>query len=43
VSAFALVQERLRAIRTRLGLWLASFSDPNREEGFWESVFRWWP
>jgi hypothetical protein len=33
----------LRALSAKMTLRVARLQDPNRKEGFWESVFRWWP
>jgi hypothetical protein len=33
----------LRDVQTKIGLGLARLGDRNRKEGFWESLFRWWP
>lgn len=33
----------LRKVQTKIGFALSRLGDPEREQGFWESLFRWWP
>jgi hypothetical protein len=33
----------MRRLLYRLGLAASRIQDPNRKEGFWERLFRWWP